>query len=97
MTRVGTVNLEALKHVLVTNPYNWVKAPTTVSILEEVLGRGLLTYEGNDHAFHRKVRLANLLTYHLPLTTALFRFANLYSRLAQSIPWFPSLTLVLSR
>jgi len=61
--RLVVMDLDAVNHILVTNAYNWVKAPVIVSVLESLVGKGLLTYEGTEHEFHRRVRVIFLWNY----------------------------------
>eukprot|EP00753_Platysulcus_tardus_P021321 PLAT8822.1.p1 GENE.PLAT8822.1~~PLAT8822.1.p1 ORF type:complete len:492 (-),score=157.76 PLAT8822.1:81-1418(-) len=55
----------ALKRVMVDNNRNYIKPPRLTKMLSEVVGRGLLTTEGDEHSWQRK------------LLSPLFHFTNM--------------------
>lgn len=52
--KLSVIDDEALKHILIKNPYMWPKPPITKANLGYVLGNGLLTVEGDTHVQQRK-------------------------------------------
>jgi hypothetical protein len=55
--RLLVVSPEALVDVLVTKSYEFRKPLLVVKLLKQILGRGILLAEGNDHQIQRKTLL----------------------------------------
>ncbi|EUC27116.1 hypothetical protein COCCADRAFT_112528 [Bipolaris zeicola 26-R-13] len=55
--RLLIVSPEALADVLVTRSYEFRKPPFVVTLLRQILGRGILLAEGNEHRMQRKALL----------------------------------------
>ena len=68
---------DAVRHILVTNPDNFPKEDNQLAVLRPLLGRGLLTDEGES--WRRKRRLAAPIFQH----AALKEFAPLFVRAAE--------------
>lgn len=53
--RVAIGGPDLMKYIMVTNIKNYEKAPTPISVITRVLGRGLVFSNGPEHAAHRRL------------------------------------------
>lgn len=82
VARLSIIDEQALKQIMIRNPYVWQKPPFTKNWLASVLGEGILLAEGDKHVRQRKALAPAFSTSAIKeLSPVFWRKALLLSRL----------------